>query len=83
MTSQEDRTMQPGLNLEFARSEHLNLEQALRAAAEAGYRFVEPDVYSGLSMDSRRDGEVFHSVPDLIAGRNGRDGRPLHQILTG
>ena len=42
--------MQPGLNLEFARSEHLDLEGALRAAAEAGYRFVEPYVYSEISL---------------------------------
>jgi len=47
---QEDKTMQPGLNLEFARSEHLDLEQALHGAAEAGYRFVEPYVYSEVSV---------------------------------
>lgn len=39
--------MQPGLNLEFARSEGLGLEQALRAADEAGYRQVERGRWSG------------------------------------
>ena len=48
---QNDKTMQPGLNLEFARSEQIDLEQALRAAAEAGYRFVEPYVYSEVSVN--------------------------------
>lgn len=42
--------MQPGLNLEFARSEQLGLETAMRTAAEAGYRFVEPYVYSEISV---------------------------------
>jgi len=42
--------MKPGLNLEFARSERLDLDQAMRAAAEAGYRFVEPYVYSEVSF---------------------------------
>ena len=42
--------MEPGLNLEFARSEHLDLADALRAAAEAGYRCVEPYVYSEISL---------------------------------
>ena len=50
--------MQPGLNLEFARSESLNLADALRAAAEAGYRCVEPYVYSKtfLAINSHHDG---------------------------
>ena len=47
---QQDKTMQPGLNLEFARSEQLDLEHALRAAAEAGYRFVEPYVYADVAL---------------------------------
>ena len=47
---QDNKAMQPGLNLEFARSEHLDLEHALRAAAEAGYRQVEPYVYSEVSL---------------------------------
>ncbi len=37
--------MDPGLNLEFARDEHLDLPAAMRAAAAAGYRFVEPFVH--------------------------------------
>ena len=42
--------MQPGLNLEFARSEGLDWERALRAARNAGYEFVEPYVYSPVSI---------------------------------
>ncbi len=38
--------MQTGLNLEFARSENLSLDDALRRAAEVGYAFVEPYVYA-------------------------------------
>ena len=34
--------MHPGINLEFARSEEIHLEDAFAKAAEAGYRFVEP-----------------------------------------
>lgn len=42
--------MQPGLNLEFARTERLAFEPALRRAAEAGYRFVEPYVYAEVAL---------------------------------
>ncbi len=42
--------MQPGLNLEFARSEGLDWEGAFRAAHEAGYRSIEPYVYSPVSL---------------------------------
>ncbi len=42
--------MQPGLNLEFARSEGLDWAGALRAARHAGYEFVEPYVYSPVSI---------------------------------
>lgn len=42
--------MQPGLNLEFARSAKLDLEQALESAAEAGYSRVEPYVYSPVAL---------------------------------
>ncbi len=59
--------MQPGLNLEFARSERLDLDQALRAAAEAGYRHVEPYVYSevALSLNSHltlQTGSPYHHI---------------------
>lgn len=40
-----------GLNLELARTEQLGLEGALQRAAEAGYRFVEPCVYSQVSLN--------------------------------
>lgn len=40
--------MHAGINLEFARSDQLLLNDALAQAAEAGYRFVEPYVYSGV-----------------------------------
>lgn len=43
--------MHPGLNLEFARSARFSFEQALRAAAEVGYCYVEPYVYSEVSLD--------------------------------
>ncbi len=64
---QDDKMMQPGLNLEFARSERLDLEQALRVAAEAGYRHVEPYVYSevALSLNSHltlQTGSPYHHL---------------------
>jgi sugar phosphate isomerase/epimerase len=42
--------MQPGLNLEFARSGRLDWEGAFRAAHDAGYEFIEPYVYSRVSL---------------------------------
>jgi len=42
--------MHAGINLEFARSEGLDLEEALRRAAAAGYRFVEPYAYTPVSL---------------------------------
>jgi len=39
-----------GLNLEFARSESIGLEEALIQAAEAGYRFVEPYLYTPIEL---------------------------------
>ena len=42
--------MHAGLNLEFARSENLSLEEALRKAAGLGYRFVEPYVYTPVEL---------------------------------
>lgn len=47
---QHSKNMQPGLNLEFARSEKLDLERALQAAAAAGYSRVEPYVYSPVTL---------------------------------
>ena len=34
--------MDVGANLEFARSERVSLEDSLRQAYDAGYKFVEP-----------------------------------------
>ncbi|HUW60931.1 MAG TPA: sugar phosphate isomerase/epimerase [Candidatus Bathyarchaeia archaeon] len=42
--------MKPGLNLEFARTERLAPEQAMARAADAGYRWVEPYVYSAIAL---------------------------------
>ena len=42
--------MKPGLNLEFARTERLTAEQAMARATEAGYRWVEPYVYSDVAL---------------------------------
>lgn len=42
--------MQAGINLEFARSSRLNFEEALREVGQAGYKFVEPYVYSDLEL---------------------------------
>jgi sugar phosphate isomerase/epimerase len=63
--------MQLGLNLEFARSERLDLAQALRAAAEAGYPFVEPYVYSEvcLSLNSHLTVHTTSSYHHLNANR--------------
>ena len=61
--------MQPGLNLEFARSERFDLEQALRATAEAGYRFGEPYVYSegSLGLISHLTGQTTSAYHHLNA----------------
>ncbi|MDQ1255492.1 MAG: hypothetical protein QG656_83, partial [Candidatus Hydrogenedentes bacterium] len=42
--------MKTGLNLEFARTERLTPEQAMARAAAAGYRWVEPYVYSDVVL---------------------------------
>ena len=42
--------MQVSLNLEYARSEGLPLQHAMRKAADIGYRYVEPYVYSHVSL---------------------------------
>ncbi len=42
--------MHAGVNLEFARTDGLSLDEAFARAAEAGYRFVEPYVYSDVSI---------------------------------
>jgi sugar phosphate isomerase/epimerase len=42
--------MHAGINLEFARTENLSLEEAMSRAAAAGYRFVEPYVYTAVSL---------------------------------
>ena len=55
--------MQPGLNLEFARTERLSLEDALIRAAEAGFRFVEPYVYTSLSLPINSHLTVQTSTP--------------------
>ena len=53
--------MQAGVNLEFARSEGFSLDEALGKAAEAGYDYVEPYVYSRVCADQQpsRAGERF------------------------
>jgi len=42
--------MQPGINLEFARSAGLGFEESLEAARQAGYALVEPYVYSEIDL---------------------------------
>lgn len=42
--------MKIGLNLEFARTENLSATQAMKLAAEAGYKYVEPYVYSDITL---------------------------------
>lgn len=42
--------MHPGANLEFAKTENLSPEEAMERAADAGYRFVEPYVYTEVSL---------------------------------
>ena len=42
--------MKPGINLEIARSERLAPEEAMAHAADAGYRYVEPYVYSDVAL---------------------------------
>jgi len=40
-----------GLNLEFARTDQVDLKTALRRATEAGYQFVEPYVYAEVALN--------------------------------
>jgi sugar phosphate isomerase/epimerase len=59
--------MQPGINLEFARSGPLDLATALDAAAAAGYRFIEPYVYTPLELKinshlSIQTASVYHHL---------------------
>jgi sugar phosphate isomerase/epimerase len=42
--------MQVGIGLEFARGRSVSFEQAAQLAVEAGYRFIEPYVYSPSSL---------------------------------
>jgi sugar phosphate isomerase/epimerase len=42
--------MQLGIGLEFARGRSVSFEQAARLAVDAGYRFIEPYVYSPSSL---------------------------------
>jgi len=42
--------MNIGVNLEFARTDNLSATQAMKQAAEAGYEYVEPYVYSDIRM---------------------------------
>jgi len=39
-----------GINLEFARTEKMSLEEGMKAAQNIGYKFVEPYVYSDLEL---------------------------------
>lgn len=76
-----------GLNLEFARTEQLDLETALRCAAEAGYQFVEPYVYSEVSLTLNshlaiRTGSPYHHLnaadPNVARLNRLRDELGLH-----
>jgi len=42
--------MEIGVNLEFARTEDITAARAMKLAAEAGYRYVEPYVYSDVAL---------------------------------
>ena len=42
--------MKVGVNLEFARTDRLSATQAMKQAAEAGYEYVEPYVYSDVRI---------------------------------
>ncbi len=42
--------MRAGINLEFAKTERLSAEQAMRRAADAGYRHAEPYVYTDVTL---------------------------------
>jgi hypothetical protein len=46
----EGTAMQAGVNLEFARNAGLGLDEAMAKAATAGYRYVEPYVYSRVCL---------------------------------
>jgi sugar phosphate isomerase/epimerase len=42
--------MKVGVNLEFARTDNLSATQAMKQAAQAGYEYVEPYVYSDIRL---------------------------------
>jgi sugar phosphate isomerase/epimerase len=42
--------MRIGVNLEFGRTDNLSVAQAMKQAAEAGFRYVEPYVYSDITL---------------------------------
>jgi len=42
--------MKVGVNLEFARTDNLSATQAMKQAAQAGYEYVEPYVYSDVRL---------------------------------
>ncbi|MHC4646539.1 MAG: sugar phosphate isomerase/epimerase family protein [Planctomycetota bacterium] len=42
--------MKIGVNLEFARTDNLSAAQAIKQAAQAGYEYVEPYVYSDITL---------------------------------
>lgn len=52
-------SIEPGVNMEFIRSEDKPFEQGVRRAAEIGYRVVEPMVHNGRELLS--EAGYFHS----------------------
>ena len=52
-------SIEPGVNMEFIRSEDKSFEEGVRRAAEIGYRVVEPMVHNGRELLS--EAGYFHS----------------------
>jgi len=69
-----------GINLEFARTEKLGLEDAFARAAEAGYRFVEPYVYSDVAIEINSHLAIATTSPYHHVNADKADPRRINEL---
>ena len=65
--------MKAGINLEFARSEGINFEESLRQAKDAGYKFIEPYVYSSIELSINSHLKIRSTTPYHHIDTSGMD----------
>ncbi len=70
--------MHLGVNLEFARTDGLTLEEAMARAAQAGFEYVEPYVYTPLSLSINS----HLAILPFAEARGVRYAVELHNALT-